>query len=76
VVPKKANYVKNSLNDSESAGPMHTSITLQKVFGGTEVNGTHEGVPDKNPAEACYLGWQGSLALLTKPVETELPYER
>ena len=36
---------------------------------GTEVNISQEGVPDVIPAEACYLGWQESLALLTKLVE-------
>jgi len=30
-------------------------------------------VPDVIPAEACYLGWQESLALLTKLVEAEIP---
>lgn len=34
---------------------------------------TQEGVPDLIPAEACYLGWQESLALLTKLVEPEIP---
>jgi hypothetical protein len=32
-------------------------------------------VPDIIPAEACYLGWQESLALLAKLVEAEIPDE-
>ncbi len=32
-----------------------------------------EGVPDMIPPEACYLGWQESLALLSKLVEAEIP---
>ncbi|MGA8753377.1 SRPBCC domain-containing protein [Candidatus Deferrimicrobium sp.] len=36
---------------------------------------TQEGVPDTIPAEACYLGWQESLALLVKLVEAEIQDE-
>ncbi len=32
-----------------------------------------EGVPEVIPPEACYLGWQESLALLAKLVEAEIP---
>jgi ABC-type arginine transport system permease subunit len=32
-----------------------------------------DGVPDIIPAEACYFGWQESLALLTELVEAEIP---
>jgi hypothetical protein len=35
-----------------------------------------EGVPAIIPAEACYLGWQESLTLLGKLVETEIPDEQ
>jgi hypothetical protein len=30
-------------------------------------------VPGVIPAEACYLGWQESLALLSKLVEADIP---
>jgi hypothetical protein len=30
-------------------------------------------MPTVIPAEACYLGWQESLALLAKLVEAEIP---
>jgi Activator of Hsp90 ATPase homolog 1-like protein len=46
---------------------------LKKVSGGTEVNITQEGIPDVIPAEACYLGWQESLALLAKLAKAEIP---
>jgi hypothetical protein len=52
---------------------MHTTVTLKKVFCGTELNVTQEGVPAVIPAEACYLGWQESLTLLAKLVEAEIP---
>jgi hypothetical protein len=32
-----------------------------------------EGIPEAIPVEACYLGWQESLALLAKLVEAEIP---
>ncbi len=54
-------------------GEMQTTIALKKVFCGTEVNITQEGVPAAIPAEACYLGWQESLTLLAKLVEAEIP---
>lgn len=41
-------------------------------FGGTYV----DLVPDAIPAEACYLGWQESLALLKMLVEARFPTRR
>ena len=52
---------------------MQTTITLKKLSCGTELNIVQEGVPSVIPAEACYLGWQESLILLTKLVEPEIP---
>jgi hypothetical protein len=40
------------------------------------LNITQEGVPVVIPVEACYLGWQESLALLEKLVEAEIPDEQ
>ena len=54
-------------------GEMQTTITLKQVFCGTELNVTQEGIPSVIPAEACYMGWQESLALLAKLVEAEIP---
>jgi len=54
-------------------GRMTVTVALRKVFCGTELHITQEGVPDVIPAEACYLGWQESLALLAKVVEPEIP---
>jgi hypothetical protein len=52
---------------------MITTVTLKKVSVGTELNVVQEGIPDVIPAEACYLGWQESLELLTKLVEADIP---
>lgn len=54
-------------------GEMQTTITLKPVFCGTELTVTQEGIPAAIPAEACYLGWQESLALLANLVEAEIP---
>jgi uncharacterized protein YndB with AHSA1/START domain len=60
-------------DDPNLPGEMQTTITLKQVFCGTELNITQEGIPAAIPAEACYLGWQESLTLLTKLVEAEIP---
>ena len=54
-------------------GEMITTVTLKQVFCGTALNVTQEGIPAVIPAEACYLGWQESLTLLTQLVEPEIP---
>lgn len=59
--------------DPNLAGTMTTTISLRKVSVGTELSIVQEGVPDPIPPEACYLGWQDSLALLAKVVEPEIP---
>ena len=51
---------------------MHVTVQLKKVSVGTEVNIIQEGVPDVIPAEACYLGWQESLAQLAQLVEPNI----
>jgi len=60
-------------DDPNLPGQMQTTITLKQVMVGTEVNIVQEGVPAAIPAEACYLGWQESLRLLTQLVEAEIP---
>ena len=63
----------DKFDDPNLPGEMQTTITLKKVSVGTEVNITQEGVPAAIPAEACYLGWQESLAQLANLVEPEIP---
>jgi uncharacterized protein YndB with AHSA1/START domain len=59
-------------DDPNLPGEMRVTITLKRVSVGTELNIVQEGVPEVIPAEACYLGWQESLALLAKLVEAEI----
>jgi uncharacterized protein YndB with AHSA1/START domain len=63
----------DKFDDQNLPGEMLTTISLNPVFCGTELNITQEGIPAMIPAEACYLGWQESLALLAKLVEAEIP---
>jgi uncharacterized protein YndB with AHSA1/START domain len=60
-------------DDPNLPGVMQVTVTLKAVFCGTDLGIVQEGVPDVIPAEACYLGWQESLALLAKLVEAEIP---
>lgn len=60
-------------DDPSFPGEMRTTYTLKKVSVGTEVNIVQENIPAAIPPEACYLGWQESLALLAKLVEPEIP---
>jgi uncharacterized protein YndB with AHSA1/START domain len=63
----------DAFEDPNLPGEMQTTITLAKVLVGTEVTIVQDGVPDVIPVDACYLGWQESLTLLTQLVEPEIP---
>jgi uncharacterized protein YndB with AHSA1/START domain len=58
-------------DDPNMPGTMETTVTLRAVSCGTELTVVQEGVPEMIPLESCYLGWQESLILLGKLVETE-----
>jgi uncharacterized protein YndB with AHSA1/START domain len=75
LVPHERIRYTDKFDDPNLPGLMQVTISLKKVSCGTEVNITQEGIPDIIPAEACYLGWQESLALLAKLVEAEIPDE-
>jgi uncharacterized protein YndB with AHSA1/START domain len=63
----------NRFDNPGLPGEMQTTVTLKPVIFGTELSITQENIPAAIPAEACYLGWQESLALLAKLVEAEIP---
>jgi uncharacterized protein YndB with AHSA1/START domain len=58
-------------DDPNLPGVIHVTVALEQVTCGTELNIEQEGVPEVIPAEACYLGWQDSLAQLARLVEAE-----
>lgn len=73
LVPHERIRYTDRFDDPNLPGELQTTITLKTVSVGTDVNVVQEGVPDAIPAEACYLGWQESLALLAQLVEAEIP---
>jgi len=62
----------DKFDDPNLPGTMQVTVSLRKVSVGTELNIVQEGIPEAIPPEACYLGWQQSLALLAKLVEAEI----
>src|SRR4051812_8376793 len=73
LVPNERIRHTDKFDDPNLAGEMQTTVSLKKVFCGTELQIVQEGIPDVIPPEACCLGWQESLALLAKLVEAEIP---
>ena len=73
LVPGERIRYTDAFDDPNLSGGMQTTVSLKQVSVGTELDIVQEGVPDVIPAEACYLGWQESLALLAKLVEAEIP---
>jgi len=63
----------DKFDDPNLPGTMQVTVSFRKVSCGTELNIVQEGIPEVIPPEACYLGWQESLALLAKLVEAEIP---
>jgi len=73
LVPHERLRYTDKFDDPNLPGEMTVTVTLKKVSCGTEVNIEQAGVPAVIPAEACYLGWQESLAQLATLVEPEIP---
>ncbi len=73
LVPNERIRHTDRFDDPNLVGDMQVTVTLKEVPLGTDVTIVQEGVPDVIPAEACYLGWQESLTLLTQLVEAEIP---
>ena len=73
LVPNERICYTDQFDDPNLPGEMRTTIRLKKLSCGTELHVVQDGVPAMIPAEACYLGWQESLALLATLVEAEIP---
>src|SRR5215207_1777121 len=72
LVPNERIRHTDKFDDPNLPGQMLTTVSLKKVSVGTEVSIVQEGIPSVIPVEACYLGWQESLTLLTQLVEPEI----
>jgi uncharacterized protein YndB with AHSA1/START domain len=73
LIPNECLRYNDRFEDPNLAGEMVTTVRLRPVFCGTELQITQEGIPGMIPPEACYMGWQESLALLAHLVEPEIP---
>ncbi len=73
LVPNERIVYTDLFDDPGLPGEMRTMVNLKKVAFGTELDIVQEGIPEAIPVDACYLGWQESLTLLTKLVEAEIP---
>lgn len=73
LVPHERIRYTDEFDDPNLPGELQVTASLKKVSCGTELTVVQEGLPDVIPLEACYLGWQESLAQLARLVEPEIP---
>jgi uncharacterized protein YndB with AHSA1/START domain len=72
LVPNERIRHTDEFDDPNLPGTMQVTVSLRPVSCGTELDIVQEGIPEMIPLEACYLGWQESLALLAQLVEAEI----
>jgi uncharacterized protein YndB with AHSA1/START domain len=72
-VPNERLRYTDRFDDPNMPSVMVATVTLTPVSFGTELQVVQEGIPEVIPPEACYLGWQESLTLLTLLVEANVP---
>ena len=73
LIPHERLIFTDNFDDPNLPGEIQVTVTLKKVSVGTELKIVQEGLPSVIPLEACYLGWQESLANLARLVEPEIP---
>ena len=73
LVPNERLRYTDNFDDPNLSGEIQVTVTLKKVSVGTDLAIVQEGIPAVIPLEACYLGWQESLANLARLVEPEIP---
>ena len=73
LVPYERIRYTDKFDDPNLPGEMRVTVTLKKVSVGTELSIEQAGIPHVIPLEACYLGWQQSLAQLAMLTEPEIP---
>jgi uncharacterized protein YndB with AHSA1/START domain len=72
LVPNELLRWTDRFDDPNLPGEMQIAVRLKKVSMGTEIDIVQEGIPDVIPADACVVGWQESLTLLTQLVEPQI----
>ncbi|MBL8699987.1 MAG: SRPBCC family protein [Alphaproteobacteria bacterium] len=73
LVPNRRLRYTDVFDDPNLPGEMHVTVELTPVSVGTDVHIEQTGIPAVIPVEACYLGWQQSLAHLALLVEPNIP---
>jgi uncharacterized protein YndB with AHSA1/START domain len=62
----------DAFDDTQLPGEMMVTIDIKKVSVGVELSIVQSGIPEVIPPDACYLGWQESLANLAILVEPDI----
>lgn len=73
LVPHERIRHTDRFDDPNLPGTLIVTVTMKKVFCGTELDILQEGIPEVIPVQACHLGWQESLSMLAMLVEPEIP---
>ena len=73
IVPNERIRYTDRFDDPNLPGVIEVTVTLKAVLVGTEINIEQTNLPTVIPVEACYLGWQQSLAQLALLVEPDTP---
>lgn len=73
LIPNERLRYTDNFDDPSLKGEIQVTVDLKQVSVGTELTIVQAGIPDIIPLEACYLGWQESLANLARLVEPEIP---
>lgn len=73
LIPNQRIRYTDQFDDPNLQGEIEMLIELKAVMVGTEVTITQSGIPVVIPTEACYLGWQESLQLLSLLVNPNIP---
>ena len=73
LVPHSLIRYTDKFDDPNLPGTMHVTVQIKPVSVGTDIQIEQSGIPSAIPVEACYLGWQQSLAQLAQLVEPEIP---
>jgi len=73
IVPNERIRYTDRFDDPNLPGVIEVTVTLKPVSCGTEINIEQANLPPAIPVEACYLGWQQSLAQLAQLVEPDIP---
>ena len=73
IVPNERIRYTDRFDDPNLPGVIEVTVLLKAVSCGTEINIEQANLPAVIPVEACYLGWQQSLAQLALLVEPNIP---